>query len=280
MARVQDADLWSRLLGLERPWSVGRIDLDVRGQKVEVYLEHPEGALWAGPPCGKKLPAYDHKEERVWRHLDTMAFQTWVHARPPRVECPDHGVRQVEVPWAESGSRFTKFFERFAVDVSQETDTRGASKILRLSWDEAWGIRERAVARGIARKPPLVLRFMGVDEKAVGHGQQYSTIVYNLERSTVEWVGTDRKKETLDAFFHGLSVEQRAAIEAVGLDMWGPFITSIRENVPGAEGKLVFDPFHIVGHMNEALNDVRKWEHRRLTEAGGSPLGGTRFWWR
>ena len=74
-----------------------------------------------------------------------MQFQMWVHARPPRVECPNHGVLQVNVPWAEEGSRFTKFFERFAIDVSQETDTKGASKILRLSWDEASNIQERAL---------------------------------------------------------------------------------------------------------------------------------------
>lgn len=154
MAGVQDADLWSRLLGLEAPWTVGRIDLNVHEQKVEVYLEHEAGALWHCPQGAKKLSAYDHNVERVWRHLDTMAFQTWVHARPPRVDCPDHGVRQVEFPWAEPGSRFTKFFERFAIDVNQETDPKGPSEILKLSWDEAWGIQERAVARGLRRRKP------------------------------------------------------------------------------------------------------------------------------
>jgi transposase len=276
---VQDADLWSRLLGLEPPWSVERIELHVREEKVDVYLAHADGALWPCPECGQKLPAYDHKDERVWRHLDTMAFQTWVHARPPRVECANHGVRQAGVPWAEPNSRFTKFFERFAIDVAKETDTKGAGKILKLSWDEVWGVQERAVARGLRAKPPVALRFMGVDEKAVGHGHQYATIVYNLEKGVVEWVGEDRKKETLDGFFRSLSAEQLRGIEAVGLDMWGPFIASIREHVPGAEEKLVFDPFHIVGHMNEAVNDVRKREHRQLSEEGKSPLSGTRFWW-
>lgn len=276
---MQDADLYGRLLGLEAPWHVSKVDLNLSRQRVDVYLEHRDGALWSCPQCGKKLPAYDHKDERLWRHLDTMQLQTWVHARPPRVECPDHGVRQSEVPWAEPGSRFTKFFERFAIDVAQETDTKGASKILKLSWDEVWGVQERAVARGLRAKPPVALRFMGVDEKSIGHGHQYATLVYNLEERTVEWIGEDRKKETLDAFFASLTPEQRAAIEAVGLDMWGPFIASISENVPDAEQKLVFDPFHIVGHMNEAVNDVRKREHRELSEEGRSPLGGTRFWW-
>jgi transposase len=276
---VQDADLYGRLLGLEPPWHVARVELNIPQQRVDVYLEHRDGALWPCPECAKSLPAYDHKEERLWRHLDTMQLQTWVHGRPPRVDCPEHGVRQAGVPWAEPGSRFTKFFERFAIDVVQETDTKGAGKILRLSWDEVWGVQERAVARGLRAKPPTALQFMGVDEKAIGHGHQYATLVYNLQEATVEWVGLDRKKETLDCFFRSLTTEQRAGIEAVGLDMWGPFIASIRENVPGADGKMVFDPFHIVSHMNVAVNDVRKREHRQLTEEGESPLKGTRFWW-
>jgi transposase len=276
---VQDADLFRRILGVEAPWTVARVDLDVKRQRIDVWLEHGGIGSFACPQCGKKLSLYDHKEEREWRHLDTMQLQTWVHARMPRVECPDHGVKQVEVSWAEPGSRFTKFFERFAIDVGQETDTKGASKILRLSWDEAWGIQERAVERGIARKPPLVLRLMGVDEKSVGHGQQYATLVYNLEKGTVEWIGEERKKETLDRFFQTLTQEQRTAIEGVALDMWDPFITSTLEHVPGAKEKLVFDRFHIMKHANEGVDKVRKSENRELWKDGDPTLKGSKYIW-
>ncbi len=279
MADVRDADLYQRILGVSPPWTVARVDLDVSGKKVDVWLEHDEKALWPCPQCPRKLGLYDHKEERVWRHLDTMQFQTFVHARMPRVNCPDHGVRQVEVAWAEANSHFTSIFERFAIDVIQETDTQGAGKILKLSWDEAWGIQERAVARGLTAKPPLVLRQMGVDEKAVGHGQQYMTLVYNLENSTVEWVGEERKKETLDLFFRSLSPEQRAAIEAVGLDMWEPFIASILEHVPEAMDKMVFDRFHIAKHANEGVDKVRKSENRELWEDGDPTLKGSKYLW-
>ncbi len=74
---LQEGDLGGKLLGLQPPWTVGRVDLNVKEQKVEVDLEHEEGALWICPQCWQKLPAYDHMEERIWRHLDTMAFQTW-----------------------------------------------------------------------------------------------------------------------------------------------------------------------------------------------------------
>ena len=242
-------------------------------------MEHADGVAFPCPQCGKKLSLYDHKEEREWRHLDTMQLQTWVHARMPRVECPHHGVKQVDVSWAEPNSRYTKFFERFAIDVSQETDTKGASKILRLSWDEAGNIPERTVVRGIARKPPLVLRLMGVDEKAVGHGQQYATLVYDLEKGTVEGVGEERKKETLDLFFQSLTGEQRAAIEGVALDMWDPFISSIEEHVPGGMEKLVFDRFHIMKHANVGVDTVRKSENRALWKEGNPTRKGSKYVW-
>ena len=75
---------------MEPTWTVGRVDLKIKEQRVEVYLEREEGALWACPQCGKKPSLYDHKEDREWRHLSTMKLQTWVHAKVPRVECHDH----------------------------------------------------------------------------------------------------------------------------------------------------------------------------------------------
>ena len=158
--------------------------------------------------------------------------------------------------------------------MSQETDTKGASKILRLSGDEAWNIPERAVVRGIARKPPLVLRLMGVDDKATGHGQQYATLIDNREKGTGEWVGEERKKETLDLFIQSRNLEQRSATEGVALDIWDPYIESIREHVPGTMEKLVFDRFHIMKHANGGVDMVRQSENRALWKEGYPTLLG------
>ena len=97
---MQDTALYEYLLGLKSPWSVSRVNLDVKEQRVDVWAEHTEGAKWECPQCAKKLPLYDHSEERTWRHLDSCQFQTHLHARIPRVECDEHGVVQVMVPWA------------------------------------------------------------------------------------------------------------------------------------------------------------------------------------
>ena len=106
-----------------------------------------EGARWRCPECDLEFPTYDHAEERAWRHLDSLQFLTFLHARPPRVNCPEHGVHQVHLPWAEPMSRFTTLFERMAVDVLKECDVLGASRLLRTSWDETSHLMERAVSR-------------------------------------------------------------------------------------------------------------------------------------
>ena len=103
---MQDTALYHYLLGLQLPWTVSRVNLDVNAQRVDVWAAHPEDAAWACPHCSTVLPLYDHAEERAWRHLDSCQFQTHLHARIPRVACREHGVVQVTVPWAEPRSRF------------------------------------------------------------------------------------------------------------------------------------------------------------------------------
>jgi hypothetical protein len=119
---MRDTELYRAILGLESPWTVARVELDVKQQRVDVYAEHGKRKTWPCPECEASCGLHDHDEERTWRHLDSCQFQTYLHASVPRVRCDEHGVRQVRVPWAEPRSRFTLLFERFAIDVLHETD--------------------------------------------------------------------------------------------------------------------------------------------------------------
>jgi transposase len=150
---MQDRKLYREILGLKSPRSVTNVAPNQKEQQVDVFLNYPSEAKFCCPECSLTLPCYDHTPERQWRHLDSCQFRTLLHASIPRVDCPEHGVRQVSVPWAEKGSRFTIFFERFAIHVLLATQTvTGAMNILRTKWDQTWSIVERAVARGKARK--------------------------------------------------------------------------------------------------------------------------------
>jgi transposase len=276
---MRTADLYRHLLGLPPPWKIDRIDVSPEEKRIDVRVSHRPRVRFPCPECGLELSVVDHVAARAWRHLDSGPFRTWVHARIPRVGCLWHGIRQVEVPWALPRAHVTTAFECWAIDVLKETDVLGATRLLGLSWDQAWGVMERAVARGRRAKRKRVVARLGVDEKAIAKGQTYFTVVSDLDRGTVEYVALDRKRESLEAFYRGLSRRQLAGIEAVAMDMWDPYIAATKAHVPEASSKIVFDRYHVMTHMLKAVDLVRKAEHRALAAAGGSPLGGTKYLW-
>jgi transposase len=276
---MRDTELYRHLLGLVDPWEVDRVELSVADHRVDVWVEHPGRSRFACPDCGVELAVYDHSAERSWRHLDSCRFLTYLHARPPRVECPDHGVRQARLPWAEPNSRFTMLFERLAIDVLTETDVSGAARLLRLSWDEAWHLMDRAVARGLAARPIAVPAHLGVDEKAAGRGQDYITVVSDLDAGTVEHIADERRQASLDEYFEQFTDTQLAGIEAVAMDMWEPYAASARDHLADAEDKIVFDRYHLMGYLTKAVDTVRKQENRALAAAGDKSLAGTKYLW-
>jgi hypothetical protein len=220
---------------------------------------------------------HDHDDERTWRHLDSCNFQTILHARVPRVNCPTHGVRQARVPWAEPRSRFTSLFERFAIDVLLETNVAGAAKILGVSWDEAQHIMERAVARGEQRRPHEVPRVMGVDEKALAKGQRYATLAYDLEAGHVIGIAEGRSGDSLVACLGRFSLNDLAGVEAVAMDMSAAYVQRVRAIVADADQKIVFDRFHIAAHMNKAVDQVRRGENKVLRLDGDERVDGNRL---
>jgi transposase len=276
---MQDRQLYAEILGIRAPWFVDRVELKLSDGEVHVHLEHPEVEQWPCPECGEACRPYDHQPERQWRHLDTCQYRTILHARPPRGECHQHGVRVVKLPWAEPGGRFTALFERLAIDWLTAASQKAVGERLGLSWDEIHGIMERAVERGLERRQAEKLPVLGVDEKAFRKGQKYFTLVNDLERSRVLYVAEDRTQASLDGFWETLTEEQVASVEAVAMDMWDPYIASVQEHVAGAHGKIVFDKFHIAKHLGEAVDRVRRRENKTLRAAGDDRLTGTRYDW-
>ena len=276
---MRDTELYRQLLGLQSPWTVDRVELDTKKHRVDVFAKHERPKAWPCPECGSSCGLHDHDTERTWRHLDSCGFGTYLHARVPRVNCPTHGVRQARVPWAEPGGRFTALFERFAIDVLLETSLTGGAEILRITWDEARAIQARAVARGLARRPHVVPRRLGIDEKAIAPGQRYATVLSDLEHGHVIELAEDRTKDSVLTCVGKFSLDELAKVEAIAMDMWPAYISSFSALVEGADKKIVFDPFHIVQHMNKALDQVRRGESKALRADGDDRLVGTKRLW-
>jgi len=274
---MRDVELYATIMGLTPPWKVVAVEIDVKGEHVTVKVDAGVGPFPC-PECQTLSPGYDRKLRR-WRHLDTCQLQTWIEGEVPRVQCAQHGVKQIAIPWAEPGSQFTMLFERLAIDLLQECSVAGAAALLRISWDEAWGIKGRAVTRGLARRTAEVSPRLGVDEKAIAKGHRYLTIVADLERQRVLFVNNDRTAESLNGFWPTCTPAQLEGIEAIAMDMWEPYVQSVGTHVPQGATKIVFDKFHIVKHLHEAVDKVRRTEHRVLLRQADTRLTGTKYLW-
>lgn len=275
---MRDRDLYARILGIEAPWAVTDVQLDMAQQEVRVYLEDTARKPMPCPECGEPCSGYDAHERR-WRHLDTCQLQTVLVARVPRVECPRHGVRQIKVPWAEDRSRFTALFEALVIDWLKEACLSAVAERLGLSWDQVDGIMQRAVRRGKARQTPSLPTRLSVDEKSFGKGQDYVTIVSDQATKTVLHVADGRTKESLGEFYERFSEEQRASVESVAMDMCGAFISATRAHIPDADKKICFDKFHVAKHLGDAVDDIRYQENKELMRTGDKRLVGSKYLW-
>jgi transposase len=199
--------------------------------------------------------------------------------RPPRVNCPTHGVKQIGSEFGENGSELSFGLERFVIQVAQECSIKATARLCGLGWDQSWNTLARAVDRGRARKPRRVPTRMGVDEKSIAKGHKYESLVYDIDAGTVEFVWNDRGQQSLETYYRQFSREELSGIQAVAMDMWDPFIAATKKYVPEADKKIVFDRFHVMRHVLDAVDQVRKSEHRQLAETGESPLKGTKYLW-
>ena len=272
---MRDRDLYAKILGLAEPWIVADVELDVQAQTVVVRLARSEGAGLACPECGKTCPGYDAQPRR-WRHLDTCQFETILAAEVPRCSCPEHGVKQIRVPWAEPGSRFTALFECLAIDWMREAGRSATARQLGLTWSEADGIMQRAVDRGLARRPALTTSVLGVDEKSF-QGREFVTVVCDLDDGRVLHIADGRGSEALAQCYAAMTDEQRQAVEAVAMDMHQPYVNATQSALP--EATIVFDKFHIAKLASAAVDQVRRQENKELVAEEDDRLKGTRYTW-
>jgi transposase len=276
---MEDRQLYAKLLGIEFPWLISRVQVDMAAERIDVWLEEAAGAKFPCAACQQEAPVYDHTATQVWRHLDTCQCRTYIHASLPRTNCPKDKIRQVRAPWAEPRSQFTRLFEARMIDMLKECDVTGVTRLVGTSWDEAWGVMMRAVSRGLARKERRVPARIGIDEKSVGKGHNYESIVCDLDSATVEYVVDDRKKESLESYYQQFKPEELAQIEAIAMDMWEPYVLATHAHVHDAGEKIVFDRFHATKQITAAVDKVRRAEHKTMAKRGDERLKGTKYLW-
>lgn len=270
-------EFYAQSLGIQPPWRVTEVSIVPETRAVEVRVECDPGTLWVDPETGGRATVHGWRERR-WRHLDTCDFETWVIAKVPRIKLSSGSVINARVPWAEDYGRFTIAMERRLILVLKLCPAVSkAAAIARISRYEAEGVMRRAVKRGLDRRVPEELQLLGIDEKAIGKGHQYGTVLTDLVRERVIDVGLGRTKETARALLASLPADSPKTVEAVAMDMWPAFIAAVGEKLPDAA--IVFDRFHVKTCLNQAVDLVRRQENRQLSAAGNMILKGTKYQW-
>ena len=269
---------YAQLLGLETPWRVDRVALDLENNQLDIYVDY-HSKSGCCPDCRAESPIYDCSPQRSWRHLDTMQFKTLLHCNPPRTRCGKHGVKTMTQPWARKSSGFTLLFEAFAVKVLEASkSTENARKLLGVNWHQLQKIMSQAVERGLARRDSDEVTWIGMDEKSFRKGHNYISVINDLDgRRVLDVVEGREGSAAKDLITKALDEKQREMVCGVCIDMSAPYIKAIRENLPAAD--IVHDKFHISQHLGEAVDKTRRREHAKLKKEGDNILTNTKYHW-
>lgn len=229
------------------------------------------------PKCnrrGKIIRVFD--KPRVWRDVPICGREVFMVYRPREINCRKHGRVQENIPWAAQHARVTYRFEFLLLSYCAVMTQKAASELLKISTSTLSDMLHRTITR--ARKDHRIrgLTHIGIDEISYCKGRKYATIVYDLKRSCVLWVGLGKGRETIDRFFaEKLSAYQRKQIVAASCDMGQAYIGAIEHWCPKAT--LVLDRFHVVKALKAAVDEVRKEQWRKADKAGRATLKGLRW---
>ena len=275
---MKDTALYEHLLGLKTPWVVKSVDLSLTERRVVVEVVLRRGQVWADPTDDTKRAHVNGWSERQWRHLDTCQFETIIKARVPQLKYSDGSVEELTVPWAERYSRVTTLMTGFVIKLLPACpSTQSVCALTRLSWGTVNAIMVSAVERGMLRRTEQEIAYLGIDEKSSEKGHRYASILTDIDRSRVLDLVPERKLDAAVSLLETLTPSQRASVKAVAMDMWPAFMSATKQCMPQAD--IVHDKFHISKYLGEAVDAVRKQEHRRLSQAGTSPLTGSKWAW-
>jgi len=252
-------------LGLAAPWKVVRSGLEecsAQSKILYVDIDFENGSKFPCPSCGKPCAVYDSEVKR-WRHMNFWQHATYLSARVPRVECPEHKVRQVEVPWARAESGFTLMFEALVMALVKEMAVSAVGALVGEHDTRLWRMVRHYVGEAHAAQDWSEIAAVAIDETATRKGQRYATVVVeiDLERrreARLLFMTPERTAasvgqfvETMDA--HGASAQQ---VRLAAIDMSAAYQKGVAEHLPQA--KVVFDPFHVMKLAGEAVDGVRR----------------------
>jgi transposase len=266
---MEDRELFGLALGLQAPWYIDRVTLDVQRRELNLWIDFARGGEFTCPECAASgCKAYD-SQEKTWRHLDFFQYRTTLTARSPRVSCHRCGIRPAALPWARPESGFTLLLEALILRLAKQMPVKALAQLLGEHDTRIWRIIRHYVADARAERDDSQVRNVAVDETASRRGQTYVSLFADLDARRVLFVTDGRDSGTVKSFAEDLRAHggDPERIEEVCADMSVAFQKGIREALPNAA--LTFDKFHVIALANDAVDKTRRSERAAHPELKG-----------
>ena len=218
--------------------------------------------------CGRRRPGYDTLEPRKFEFVPLWGIPVFFVYALRRVHCKRCGIKVEAIPWAEGKQTLTNTYMQFLATWAKRLSWKEVAVVFKTSWEKVFRSVESAVAWGLAHRDLSNVHAIGVDEVLWHRGHKYLTVVYQIdtECKRLLWVGKDRTLRTLLQFFRKFGKERSEQLRFVCSDMWKPYLRVIAKKA--SQAIHVLDRFHIVQHMNKAIDEVRAQEARELRTKG------------
>ena len=242
-------------------------------KSIEIDLRPRKGTAAICSRCHQPAPGYDQLAERRFEFIPFWGFLVFLLYSMRRVNCPRcEAVVVEEVPWGDGKRQLTKAYMLFLARWARRLSWKETAEVFRTSWEKVFDAVEHVVAWGLEHRTLGQIDAIGVDEIQYAKGHKYLTLVYQIDLDVTRllWVGKERTVESFRGFFTTIGDEVASKIVFVCSDMWQPYLKVIKEKC--SDALHILDRFHIVAKMNQALDDVRAEEARRMKQEGDHPI--------
>ena len=274
---MHDLDLFQRALGLEEPWEVADVKFDAGRRRLDLRIDFPKGSRFPCPECGAAGCKVHDTEPHTWRHMNFFQHEAYLTARVPRVICAEHGVEQVQVPWARERSDFTLLFEAMVMAMAKEMPVRALAGLVGEEDKRIWRIVHHYVDQAVEAQNLAETEQVGIDDTSFRRGQDYVTVFCDLDPSErrAVFVTEGRDAQTVEQFAgfleaHGGDPDR---ITEVSQDMSAAYLAGVRDHLDNAQ--VTFDRYHVKQKLSEAIDTVRRAEAKQHKEL----LKNTRYLW-
>jgi transposase len=248
-----------------------RFSLDHRS--IEIAVRPRKGSAAICSRCHLPAPGYDQLPERRFEFIPFWGFLVFLLYSMRRVDCPRCQAVVVEqVPWGDGKRTLSKAYMLFLARWARRLSWKETAEAFRTSWEKVFDAVEYVVTFGLEHRVLGRIDAIGVDEIQYAKGHKYLTLVYQIDLDVTRllWVGRERTIESFQGFFEVIGDQLASKIVFVCSDMWEPYLKVIREKC--SEALHILDRFHIVAKMNQALDEVRAGESRRMAREGLEPV--------